>query len=122
MCVCVCCDCSYWNQIIFEGQTLAFADGGSADNLAITPLLRRRIQKIIVCVAASANISSAAGPADWAGYQWDVSALFGAAPPTHSSYDGNGTVVGIPIDLFNRKLQVCAMMCLHAFVCLGGAL
>jgi hypothetical protein len=57
-------------------------------------------------VAASANILSAAGPADWGGYQWDVSALFGAAPPTHPSYDENGTVVGIPIDLFNRKLQV----------------
>jgi hypothetical protein len=69
-------------------------------------LLRRSVPKIIVCVAASANILSAAGPADWGGYQWDVSALFGAAPPAHPSYDENGTVVGIPIDLFNRKLQV----------------
>ncbi|WIA11774.1 hypothetical protein OEZ85_011868 [Tetradesmus obliquus] len=97
---------NYWNQITFEGATLAFADGGSADNLAITPLLRRRVPKIVVCVAASANISAATSPADWAGYQWDISALFGAAPPTHPSYNKNNTVVGIPIDLFNRKLQV----------------
>ncbi|WIA31484.1 hypothetical protein OEZ86_002377 [Tetradesmus obliquus] len=96
----------YWNQITFEGATLAFADGGSADNLAITPLLRRRVPKIVVCVAASANISAATSPADWAGYQWDISALFGAAPPTHPSYNENNTIVGIPIDLFNRKLQV----------------
>jgi hypothetical protein len=98
--------CSYWNQITFEGQTLAFADGGGADNLAITPLLRRRVPKVVVCVAASANISSAAGPADWAGYQYDVSGLFGAAPTSHPLYDKDGRIVGIPVDLYNRKLQV----------------
>jgi hypothetical protein len=41
-----------------------------------------------------------------AGYQYDVSGLFGAAPPTHPSYDKDGTITGVPVDLFNRKLQV----------------
>ncbi|KAF6265852.1 hypothetical protein COO60DRAFT_765794 [Scenedesmus sp. NREL 46B-D3] len=59
-----------------------------------------------MCVAADANISSAASPADWAGYQWQISALLGAAPATHPSYSENNTIVGIPIDLHNRKLQV----------------
>lgn len=39
------------------------------------------------------------------GYQYDVSGLFGAAPESHSSYEG-GTITGMPVDLFNRKLQV----------------
>jgi len=39
------------------------------------------------------------------GYQYDVSGLFGAAPESHPSYDG-GTITGMPVDLFNRKLQV----------------
>jgi hypothetical protein len=41
-----------------------------------------------------------------AGYQYDVSGLFGAAPPSHPSYDKDGTITGVPVDLFNRKLQV----------------
>lgn len=48
-----------------------------------------------------------------AGYQYDVSGLFGAAPPSHPSYDKDGTITGVPVDLFNRKLQVMG--------CCGGA-
>jgi hypothetical protein len=40
------------------------------------------------------------------GYQYDVSGLFGAAPSTHPAYDPDGTITGVPVDLFNRKLQV----------------
>eukprot|EP00878_Enallax_costatus_P010509 GHUV01010972.1.p1 GENE.GHUV01010972.1~~GHUV01010972.1.p1 ORF type:complete len:534 (+),score=124.46 GHUV01010972.1:703-2304(+) len=96
----------YWNQIDFTGKQLAFGDGGSADNLAITPLLRRRIPKIIATVAASQNISGSPNASDFAGYQWDVAGLFGACPPAHPAYDKDGTIVGTPVDLFNRKLQV----------------
>lgn len=96
----------YWNQITFTGKRLAFGDGGSVDNLAVTPLLRRRITKIIATVAASQNISSSANASDWAGYQYDLAGLFGACPPTHPAYDKDGTIIGTPVDLFNRKLQV----------------
>ncbi|KAF8071044.1 hypothetical protein HT031_001126 [Scenedesmus sp. PABB004] len=95
----------YWSPIAFAGGEVPFADGGSADNLAVTPLLRRRVANIIACVAASQNISGA-DAADWGGYQLDVSGLFGAAPASHRDYDKDGTIVGTPVDLFNRKLQV----------------
>jgi hypothetical protein len=97
---------TYWNQITFTGKRLAFGDGGSADNTAITPLLRRRVTRIISTIAASQNISASPNASDWAGYQWDVAGLFGACPPTHPAYDQDGTIVGTPVDLFNRKLQV----------------
>lgn len=105
--------CRYFSPINFTDENIPFADGGSADNLAITPLLRRRVTKMVVLVAAVQNITSSNGSADWGGYQWDVSSLFGAAPLTHPSYDkrsGNGsTITGIPSDLFNRKMQVCLL-------------
>lgn len=33
----------YWNKVNFKGMKQAFADGGGTDNLAITPLLRRKV-------------------------------------------------------------------------------
>jgi hypothetical protein len=38
---CVC--CRYWNKVNFEGMKQSFADGGGTDNLAVTPLLRRKV-------------------------------------------------------------------------------
>lgn len=52
------------------------------------------------------TVAAAAVTVSHVGYQYDVSALFGAAPPTHPSYDRDGTITGVPVDLFNRKLQV----------------
>eukprot|EP00879_Flechtneria_rotunda_P023516 GHRR01024878.1.p1 GENE.GHRR01024878.1~~GHRR01024878.1.p1 ORF type:complete len:572 (+),score=153.32 GHRR01024878.1:161-1876(+) len=95
----------YWNEIDFTGAEIPFADGGAADNTAITILLRRRVIKIVACIAASQNITGL-DATDWAGYQWDISGLFGAAPPTHPSYKPQGTIVGTPVDLYNRKTQV----------------
>lgn len=42
-----------------------------------------------------------------AGYQYDVSGLFGAAPANHTAYSRDGTITGVPVEVFNRKLQVC---------------
>jgi hypothetical protein len=33
----------YWNKVNFQGMKQAFADGGGTDNLAITPLIRRKV-------------------------------------------------------------------------------
>jgi hypothetical protein len=46
------------------------------DNLAITPLIRRRVGRIISCVATSTPVDTNA--THWAGLQWDVAGLFGA--------------------------------------------
>lgn len=107
LCVCALrCVCSYWSPLNFTSETIAFADGGSVDNLAVTPLLRRRMTKILMLVAASDSVTAATDAADWGGLQYDVSGLFGAAPATHPSYNPDGTITGVSPDLFNRKLQV----------------
>jgi hypothetical protein len=33
----------YWNKVNFKGMKQSFADGGGTDNLAVTPLLRRKV-------------------------------------------------------------------------------
>lgn len=75
-------------------------------------------------IAASNSVTEARDAADWGGYQYDVSALFGAAPAQHSSYDKDGTITGVPVDLFNRKLQVpvfgTATGCVCHTQCGGG--
>eukprot|EP00775_Hariotina_reticulata_P012591 gene12591-12723_t len=96
----------YWNQVDFSGGLLSFADGGAVDNLAVTPLLRRRITRLVVCVSASKNITNTTSAAEWGGYQWDISGLFGASPATSPGYDKNNTITGIPVELYNRKMQV----------------
>jgi hypothetical protein len=59
---------SYWSPLALNTSSeVAFGDGGSADNLAVTPLLRRRVTKMVVAVAAMQNVSSVADAADWAG-------------------------------------------------------
>ena len=37
------CVVRYWNQVNFNGTKQNFADGGGTDNLAVTPLLRRKV-------------------------------------------------------------------------------
>lgn len=59
--------CRYWSPINFTASELPFGDGGSVDNLAITPLLRRRIQKIVVLVAALKGVNDTVDAADWGG-------------------------------------------------------
>jgi hypothetical protein len=49
------------------------------DNLAITPLIRRRVARIISCVAISHAPTTNASY--WASVQWDVAGLFGAVGP-----------------------------------------
>lgn len=48
----------------YTGAELSFADGAGADNLAVTPLLRRRVSSVVVLVAASN--SADVSPADFA--------------------------------------------------------
>lgn len=57
----------YWSPVNFTAKNLPFADGGSADNLAVTPLLRRRTQKMLVLVAASNSVTNTQDAADWGG-------------------------------------------------------
>lgn len=93
----------YWNQIDFKGGQLPFADGGASDNLAVTMLLRRRVQHIVACVSSNKPLNS--NITSWAAYQWDVSALFGAVPVNDSQLR-NGSVNGVPVPVYNRALQV----------------
>lgn len=91
----------YWNPVDFTGGKRNFADGGGADNLAITPLLRRGVRRILCGVAIGAPPE---GAVSWAQYQWDVSGLFGAVPPDPSKK--NDQVNGVDVDVFNRFMQV----------------
>jgi len=62
---------------------------------------------MVVCISSNRNITNTTSAADWGGYQWDISGLFGASPLTSPQYDKNNTITGIPVELFNRKMQAC---------------
>ncbi|KXZ56638.1 hypothetical protein GPECTOR_1g575 [Gonium pectorale] len=95
----------YWDPVNYTGGELSFADGAGADNLAVTPLLRRRVTHIVVCVA-TAN-SADMTPADWAVAQYDVAGLFGAVPLNVTSYKGmEEGITGVRPDVFNKALKV----------------
>lgn len=98
----------YWNQINFTGGQLPFADGGGSDNSAMTLLLRRRVERIIVCFASNKPLDTNATA--WGAYQWDVSGLFGAVP-INDSQIRNGQINGVPVPLFNSVMQVCLRTC-----------
>ena len=100
-CFCFGC-CSYWNTFDFTGGELPFADGGAIDNTAVTPLLRRKVAKIIACVAA-AKPSTNTTAEEWTSYEYDIAGLFGAV---NSSYFQNNEVNGVPVEQFNRMLKV----------------
>lgn len=34
----------YWNKVNFKGMKQSFADGGGTDNLAVIPLIRRKVR------------------------------------------------------------------------------
>ncbi|KAG2499381.1 hypothetical protein HYH03_002956 [Edaphochlamys debaryana] len=95
----------YWNTRNYTGARLSFADGAGADNLAVTPLLRRRVQHVIACVAASH--SADVSPADWAVAQYDVAGLFGAVPLNATQYEGlKEGITGVQPGVYNQALQV----------------
>jgi hypothetical protein len=56
---------------------LPFGDGAGADNTAITPLLRRRVPKIIAVVAAIKSVMDMTAE-QWAGNQWETSGVLAA--------------------------------------------
>ncbi|KAG2499382.1 hypothetical protein HYH03_002957 [Edaphochlamys debaryana] len=95
----------YWNTLDYKGARLSFADGGGADNLAVAPLLRRRVKHVVVAVAACTSADVAA--ADWAVAQYDVAGLFGAVPLNATQYEGfKEGITGVQPDVWNRALQV----------------
>ena len=57
----------YWSPLNFTAQNIPFGDGGGVDNLAVTPLLRRRMTKIVVLVAASKSTTENTNASDWGG-------------------------------------------------------
>lgn len=107
----------YWNQVDFKGSTVPFADGGGVDNLAVTPLLRRKVPVIVACIAGSEAINGDVKIDDWSFGQWDISGLFGATPLNHPKMK-NGQVNGMSPQEHNRALQVRAGRWAqqHAFV------
>lgn len=97
-----------WLQVDFTGMSRAFADGGGSDNVAITPLLRRRVASIVSCIAVVAPITANTTADDWAAIQWDIAALFGAVPSENPGFV-RGMVNGMtPADL-NRATQVSGL-------------
>ncbi|PNW85074.1 hypothetical protein CHLRE_03g170600v5 [Chlamydomonas reinhardtii] len=96
---------NYWNPVNYTGAELSFADGAGADNLAVTPLLRRRVSSVVVLVAASN--SADVSPADFAVAQYDIAGLFGAVPLNATSYKGlQEGITGVQPEMFNKALQV----------------
>eukprot|EP00775_Hariotina_reticulata_P001277 gene1277-1617_t len=96
----------YWNLVNFGGQPHTFADGGGIDNLAVTPLLRRRVEHIVACIAGSEPINGNVNLNNWAAAQWDISGLFGAAPLSSPRYGKRQLVNGMAPQAHNRALQV----------------
>lgn len=92
-------------QINFKGQRQPFADGGGTDNLAITPLLRRRVRNIVSCIAMVAQADNNTNIDDWAVAQWDIAALFGAVPLANSAIK-RGQVNGMSPAQLNKATQV----------------
>ncbi|KAF6255568.1 hypothetical protein COO60DRAFT_1661215 [Scenedesmus sp. NREL 46B-D3] len=100
-------DLDYWNQVNFKGQRQLFADGAGTDNLAVTPLLRRRVQAIVACVASVEPLLPNTTADHWAAIQWDVSGLFGAVPLQHKSFKAGKVLgTGSTPEQLNRASQV----------------
>jgi hypothetical protein len=59
-------------QVNFQGQRQPFADGGGTDNLAVTPLLRRRVKTIVACVSNNAAVMPDTTADTWAANQVGV--------------------------------------------------
>jgi hypothetical protein len=56
-------------QVNFQGQRQPFADGGGTDNLAVNPLLRRKVETIVACVATSEPVLPDTTADHWAAIQ-----------------------------------------------------
>ena len=83
---------------------MPFADGGGVDNLAVTLLLRRKVAKIIICVAALAPSTNTTAE-EWTSVQYDIAGLFGAVPVDNPPFR-NGLINGMPVEHWNRMLKV----------------
>eukprot|EP00300_Choanocystis_sp_HF-7_P042525 c9269_g1_i1.p1 GENE.c9269_g1_i1~~c9269_g1_i1.p1 ORF type:complete len:650 (-),score=151.20 c9269_g1_i1:140-2089(-) len=91
-------DYNYWCSPDDDERTLAFSDGGGFDNIAILPLLRRRVSKILCLVAAAENNHMT--PDDDHDFNMlDVATLFGAARPDLELFAVRG-------DDLNKRCQV----------------
>ncbi|KAF6265849.1 hypothetical protein COO60DRAFT_1697550 [Scenedesmus sp. NREL 46B-D3] len=96
----------YWNQVdISGGEKLPFGDGAGADNTAITPLLRRRVPKIIAIVAAIKSVMDMTVE-QWAGNQWETSGLFGVCPSGHGRNFERFAESHEAVDVFNKRNKV----------------
>ncbi|KAF8071043.1 hypothetical protein HT031_001125 [Scenedesmus sp. PABB004] len=98
----------YWRPADSGGDAArptfaTFADGAGVDNTAVTALLRRRVARVIACVASDRSVLGTA-PHDW---EWDVAALFGALPEDDDAErPERRTVTGLSAAEHNRRLQV----------------
>lgn len=88
---------SYWDLQGGTTKQVQFTDGGGTDYLGIHPLLRRKVTRIVSCVASKTD-PAGMGQAQWATENADVAAAFGA-------YPGN-TKDQIPLEDYNRGRQV----------------
>jgi hypothetical protein len=79
-------ECKYWSPSSGGAVVdLKFVDGGMYDNLGVLPLLRRGCSTVIVCVAASSNLTEI--PKDkWRSNYNDVAALLGKFEPYLSPF------------------------------------
>ncbi|WIA11773.1 hypothetical protein OEZ85_011867 [Tetradesmus obliquus] len=98
----------YWNQVdLSGGEKLPFGDGAGADNTAITPLLRRKVPKIIAIVAAIKSATDMTVE-QWAGNQWETAGLFGVCPPGHGRNFERFAESYEAVDVFNKRSKVFA--------------
>ena len=91
----------YWAGKDFVSKGRPFADGGSLDNLAIFPALRRGTRLLLVCQSASSPIQDDA--ASWAAWAYDVAGYFGAIPEGKGPKMGQGEMAA---GLVNKICQV----------------